>query len=50
MLGTVACALRAVAVGREMRLVFPQEAEVVDDGLEVAGGLAADHLARGCIR
>ena len=49
-LGTVACALRAVAVGREMRLVFPQEAEVVDDGLEVAGGLAADHLARGCIR
>ena len=50
MLGTVACALRAVAVGREMRLVFPQEAEVVDDGLEVASGLAVDHLARGCIR
>ena len=41
--------LGAVAVGREMRLVFPQEAEVVDDGREV-GGRAVDHPARGFIR
>ena len=50
-LGAVARALRAVAVGREMRLVFPQEAEVVDDGRGVGGMVpAVDHLARGFIR
>ena len=39
----VACALRAVAVGREMRLVFPQEAQVVVDGLEVEIRFGLDH-------
>ena len=35
--------LGAVAVGREMRLVFPQEAQVVVDGLEVEIRFGLDH-------
>ena len=50
-LGTVARALCAVAVGREMRLVFPQEAEVVDDGRGVGAMVRTlEHLGRGFVR
>ena len=41
----------AVAVGREMRLVFPQEAEVVDDGREGGAMVCAlERLGRGFVR